>query len=312
MKILAKLFSVVAVFLVYLPPSLQAQCIPQPDLEAVYKRAKPELAKDAGFLWQIEKDVRISHLYGTMHVLPENLVVPGKKTTQAFLGSDLLALEMDILDAKIIAEYKEEVKRAPDQMKLSVAQKDEAMRLAKSLCAEKDIDDAYPWSLKYTQISVAKMRSLGYEPAFGREIFFSIVAKGVQKSVYSLETVRVQVRALTEGWDVPAASVDKYLSGIQSGSTERMMQSMISMWSNNELEKFADLDSWCECKDDAFTKHLLIGMNDGRNPGMADNLDRLISSGKTVFAAVGALHMTGTLALPKLMEQKGYVVRRVF
>jgi uncharacterized protein YbaP (TraB family) len=30
-----------------------------------------------------------------------------------------------------------------------------------------------------------------------------------------------------------------------------------------------------------------------------------------VFAAVGALHMTGPLGLPQLMQQRGYTVERI-
>jgi uncharacterized protein YbaP (TraB family) len=50
---------------------------------------------------------------------------------------------------------------------------------------------------------------------------------------------------------------------------------------------------------------------DGRNPGMADGIVRQLQQGKTVFAAVGALHMVGPKGLPELLRQKGYQVERV-
>ena len=52
-------------------------------------------------------------------------------------------------------------------------------------------------------------------------------------------------------------------------------------------------------------------LNDERNPKLAAGIDKLISSGKSVFAAVGALHMTGPKALPKLLQEMGYKVERV-
>jgi uncharacterized protein YbaP (TraB family) len=53
---------------------------------------------------------------------------------------------------------------------------------------------------------------------------------------------------------------------------------------------------------------------DDRNPVMADRLDRLHSSGKRVFAAVGSLHMIGSIGLPEQMQmqRRGYRVERVF
>jgi uncharacterized protein len=293
-------------------PVARAECIPQPNLEKVISKAKPEQAQDAGFLWQIEKEGRISHLYGTIHVLPEKFVVPGRKTIQAVQSSDAVAVEIDVLDTTIVAELMAEIKRGPDLMKLNPAQKQEAARLAKKLCVESQLADDQPWSFKYVQIAMAQARVVGLEALFSREVFLSILAREMRKPVFSLETAKLHAQALTVGWDIPSPLIDKYFAEIESGISTRVMTNMLDLWASNQLEKFADIDNWCECKDDAFQKRLLTEMNDGRNLGIASELDRLHNSGKKVFAVIGALHMTGKLALPKLMEQKGYVVRRVF
>jgi uncharacterized protein len=52
-------------------------------------------------------------------------------------------------------------------------------------------------------------------------------------------------------------------------------------------------------------------LNDERNPGLAAGIDKLMGDGKPVFAAVGALHMTGLKAVPTLLAQMGYKVERV-
>jgi uncharacterized protein len=275
-------------------------------------RVKPDQAQDAGFMWQIAKDGRISHLYGTMHILPEKFLLPGRKTIQAFQDSDALAVEMNILDPQILSEFMAEIKRGPDLMKLSKAQEQEAMRLAKKLCIEDQLTQDQPWSFKYMQITVAQARTLELEGIFSREIFLSLLATELKKPIFSLEKAKAQAQVLTVGWDVPPQLIDKYFADINDGSSNRVMANMLGIWANNQLEKLADLDTWCECKDDAFQKRLLVEINDGRNPAMATELDRLHSSGKKVFAVIGALHMTGALALPKLLEQKGYVVRRIF
>jgi hypothetical protein len=52
-------------------------------------------------------------------------------------------------------------------------------------------------------------------------------------------------------------------------------------------------------------------LNDDRNPALADGIEALHRDGRGVFAAVGALHMTGAKALPTLLQQRGFTVRRV-
>jgi uncharacterized protein YbaP (TraB family) len=54
----------------------------------------------------------------------------------------------------------------------------------------------------------------------------------------------------------------------------------------------------------AFSARLL----DQRNILMAEKIDALHQGGKRVFVAVGAMHMAGRTALPKLLQDKGYRV----
>ena len=62
---------------------------------------------------------------------------------------------------------------------------------------------------------------------------------------------------------------------------------------------------------DEEARAFLRRLNDDRNPGLADRIDALHGAGKRVFAAVGALHMTGAKGLPGLMAQRGYIVERL-
>jgi uncharacterized protein YbaP (TraB family) len=50
---------------------------------------------------------------------------------------------------------------------------------------------------------------------------------------------------------------------------------------------------------------------DGRNPGLADAIERLHADG-SVFAAVGALHIVGPQGLPALLKARGFAVTRMF
>ena len=52
-------------------------------------------------------------------------------------------------------------------------------------------------------------------------------------------------------------------------------------------------------------------LNDDRNAPLADGIENQHRLGKRVFAAVGALHMTGPQGLPLLLAQRGFKVERV-
>jgi hypothetical protein len=58
-------------------------------------------AQDHGFLWRMTKDGRTSYLYGTLHAAEPAWMFPGPRTAAAFEASDVLALELDVLDADI-------------------------------------------------------------------------------------------------------------------------------------------------------------------------------------------------------------------
>jgi uncharacterized protein len=287
-------------------------CLPQPDLEKAFSRADTKLAKDAGYLWKLEKNGRVSHLYGTMHLLPENLMLPGIKTMQAIQQSDAIALEINPLDAQVVQELQSMLKGAPNTMPVNVAQEARMRSIAQKLCVEEMIKGDLPWSFKYIQLGIAQARQSGLEAAFGREVILAVLASSGQKPIHSLETTKAQMQALTLNWNVPSTVVDKYLTQLEGDDYARILRKMLSFWSTNNLEQLAAYTDWCECADDPAEKKLFSQMNDARNPGIAIAIDRLHASGQRVFAAVGALHMAGPQALPTLLQQKGYRITRVF
>ena len=52
-------------------------------------------------------------------------------------------------------------------------------------------------------------------------------------------------------------------------------------------------------------------LNDERNPALAERIDALHSEGRPLFAAVGALHMTGPQSLLRLLAARGFRIERV-
>jgi uncharacterized protein len=101
------------------------------------------------------------------------------------------------------------------------------------------------------------------------------------------------------------------LEQLEAGTSRQSMARLAQAWALGRLDEMEQYESWCNCVADEDDRAFLRRLNDERNPGLADGIDRLHSSGKRVFAAVGALHMTGPKALPTLMAGLGYSVVRM-
>lgn len=105
--------------------------------------------------------------------------------------------------------------------------------------------------------------------------------------------------------------VRESLAELQRPRTARSMERLARAWEVgdlNELETYAD---WCDCVNTLAEREAYARLVDGRNPGMADAIQRMHAD-MSVFAAVGALHMVGPQGLPPLLKARGFVVTRVF
>ena len=98
------------------PASAASSCPPAAiPLDPDRFQAGMRQAKDHGFLWRIAKDGRTSYLYGTLHAAQPAWMFPGPRTTAAFEASDVLALELDVLDADIRARLIKAANARPDE-----------------------------------------------------------------------------------------------------------------------------------------------------------------------------------------------------
>ena len=105
--------------------------------------------------------------------------------------------------------------------------------------------------------------------------------------------------------------VAQMLEQLEQGGTARVMARLASAWARGDLAEIEDYERWCECVADAGERAQMQRLNDDRNPALADGIEALHRAGRRVFAAVGALHMTGQQGLPRLMAARGYTVQRL-
>lgn len=290
------------------PP--QASCPPAPQLPSAEQiqafQARP---RDRGFLWRVQRGGHASYLYGTIHLGRAAWMFPGPQVQQALRASDTMALEIDVSDPAALAQAAAAVPRAaalPGALRERLARQVLAACLPAGLLA-----DQHP-VMQLTTLSMMAARWDGLEPGFGQEFVLAGHARAAQMRLVALETPQRQIEALIPR-DAGEASrlVARALDQLEQGQARRVMARLAAAWERGDLAALEDYEAWCECAATPDERAMLARLNDARNPAMAERIAALHGEGRRVFAAVGALHMTGAQGLPRLLRERGFTVERV-
>jgi uncharacterized protein len=265
-------------------------------------------AKDRGLMWKATRDGRTLTLFGTLHIGKPQWRKLGPITSAALRSADVLALEVDPNDPALIEAMAE--LRHPEQLPQALQQ-----RLAKAFeracLASEALATLHP-VLQATTLMVMEARWLGMDASHAMEQILLAQGKGQGRRVVALESALAQLQTLVPADEAEATTaLEQSLTQLEDKSARRVLERLAAAWEQGDLAALEDYASWCECTDSEADRAYMKKLNDERNTGLADGIEAQHKAGKRVFAAVGALHMTGTLALPKLLEQRGFKVERV-
>jgi len=274
----------------------------------------PELmqkARDRGMLWRITKGEHSSYLYGTLHVGKLDWLFPGPRTAQALRETDIWALELDPTDMATLERMnaymaKQPAPKLPDAL---------SARLAKQRAAA-CVDEATFGSLHPVMqtmvLQILSARAEGLDPAYAQESFLAGMARGMQRPLVALETPEHQLDfVFPKNSADQLEMIDSGLKQLENGKARPLVQRLSEVWAGGDLARIENYEQWCDCVSSDKERAYLQRLNDGRNPQLAERIDALHAEGKKVFAAVGALHMSGAKALPKLLAERGYKVERI-
>lgn len=267
-------------------------------------------ARDRGVLWRLERDGRVSWLYGTVHVGRADWIYPGPTVLAALVESSTVALELDITDpgvAQALTQLPPGVANQP----LSASQRRRLQIQAAAACVPvEQLAPLHP-VLQITSLAASVNRRQGLDPMWAQELILTGISRGMGKQIASLETAATQLAALLPTDPAEAQrEINEGLDQMEDGRASRLLNRLVHDWEVGNLADLADYTKWCECLIDAADQAALSRLLDERNPALADGIAKLHEKGN-VFAAVGAMHMTGPLALPLLLQQQGFVVTPV-
>jgi uncharacterized protein YbaP (TraB family) len=278
-----------------------SQCPPLP-------QASGAPAADRGVLWELHKDGRRSWLFGTLHVGRPDWARPGPQLAAALASSDVLALELDPAQALPPAAAASQ----PAAAALPAALRTRLAAAADRACLPPDALAGLPPVLQATVLSLLDARWLGLDPSYAQEHLLAMLARQRGLPVVALETVALQTSALQDGSpEHMQALITQTLDQIEDRRSRAVMARLAGAWEAGDLPTLESFERWCDCAPTESDRAFLQRLNDGRNPALAEGIAARHASGQRVFAAVGALHMTGPASLPLLLAQRGFEVRRV-
>ncbi|MBL8324936.1 MAG: TraB/GumN family protein [Rubrivivax sp.] len=259
-------------------------------------------------LWRLTRGGRVSHLFGTVHVGKPGWQVLGPLTAAALRASDTLALEIDPTDPALLAALtdKTPAPRLPEALnqRLLVA----TQRACLPLLALAGLHPV----LQATTLTVLDARWLGLDPNHSLEMLLAQRAKSRRMKVVSLESAELQKQVLVPADAAEAVAViEQALDQLENLTSRRVLDRLVRAWESGDLATLERYEQWCECAGTDEERAFLRRLNDERNAPLADRITRLHGQGRRVFAAIGALHMTGPAALPRLLAERGFKVERV-
>ena len=264
--------------------------------------------RDRGLLWRITRDGRSSFLFGTLHVGKPAWRRFGPQLIAALRSTDVLALEIDPSDPELASALAD---LQPKGLLPEALQKRLNEAYARACVAPESLATLHP-VLQATTLTVLDARWLGMDPSLALEQLLVAQVRSSGRRVVSLETVAQQKAALVPADPDDALSVlEQSLAQLEDKSSRRVLDRLSQAWEKGDLAALEDHASWCECTHSDEDKAYLRKLNDERNPALAAGIEAQHRLGKRVFAAVGALHMTGPQALPLLLAQRGFKVERV-
>lgn len=282
------------------PQSTGSNCPPPlMSLEQQMAHINDVPAKNAGFLWRVEKDGRTSWLYGTMHLNHIDYAKPGPQIMMGMRSSDVLAVEINPYEPQTLPASMQQ-----PELKLSSSQLGKLSKAYAKDCLVFNAASISPLSSTVPLLNAQAQREAlfwGYSP----DARLAQIAKRTSKPIVPLEILAQHVTAL-----VPASQAefdnafDSTLNAVESGEIQTELVQLNKAWQQNDWQAIVKLEQEMTTHQPAFAIRLL----DQRNVLMADKIDVMHQDGKRVFVAVGAMHMAGKTALPKLLQDKGYAV----
>lgn len=269
----------------------------------------PTIATPA--LWEVKDADTTIYLFGTIHMLKPGTRWFEGPVKAAFDRSDKLMLEIVEPDSATMATLVGKLGVAPAgspplSSRLSPTQRAQYLAaLATYQLPAAAMDRLDPWMVALT-LSIAPLRTLGYDQDSGVEKTLSRAAQTEGKPIGGLETVEQQLG---------------YFDTLPQPVQIAYLNSTVEELPKVESEFDQLIRSWSEGRPDALAKQLNESMETmpelakvllfQRNANWADWIGQRMKQPGTLFIAVGAGHLAGKGSVIDRLTRRHFKVRRL-
>ncbi|CAN7652091.1 TraB/GumN family protein [Pseudoduganella sp. LjRoot289] len=272
-----------------------------------------------GALFKLERGGHTAYLFGTIHVGAADFYPLEPRVMQALQRAAVLALEIDPLgdQAQIMQAVREHgwyaSGRGPASAELPQSYRP---RLARLLRRYAIADDAVarmkPWMLA-SLLTLSEFSAQGYDASLAVDAWLSQQARARKLRVVELESVAGQMALFNRmSMAEQALFLQEGIAAIEEQEQAAQVREIASAWRNADA---AALDALARkaAEDGSFSgRFVQQALLEGRNPGLADGIAKLLAREQDSLVAIGVLHLVGTGSVPELLKQRGVAVERIY
>jgi uncharacterized protein YbaP (TraB family) len=260
-------------------------------------------------LWKVSNRHTTIWLFGTIHVLPEQIDWYAGPVSKAFDAAQEVVTEIPIDDTAqapgviLGKSLREDGKSLRDTLDEPHRKAYEAALAAIGLPAEAfDRNDAWFAALMLTLIP---LKTAGYNTESGVDAQVGVRARARHLTNHALETVEGQIDLFD---NLPEATQRAYLAEVVEALPDVRgdVDKMVAAWKGGDAEKLAALLN--EDESDPYIRKVLIT---DRNATWAKWLKARLAKPGVVFVAVGAGHLAGPGSVQEQLAAAGIVATRV-
>ena len=262
-------------------------------------------------LWSVQSETNTIYLLGSLHVLKPDAYPLATAIENAYAASQKIVFETDLA---AMADPAVQMKM------LTAGLYPEGQSLFQNLSAgtrqmlEKKIAELglpaesfarfKPWFMAVT-LGMLELQRMGFNPAYGIDMYFYGKAKQNEKTIGSLEPIDYQLDLLS---NMNAQNQNSFLEQTLKDLelVTELAEDMVKFWQAGESDKLFRLLFKSFKDHPQIYDRLLIQ----RNQKWVTQIQALLQEADTTLVIVGAGHLVGPDSVVALLEKKGYTVNQ--
>jgi len=272
---------------------------------SIASAADADPGTDRALFWSIQKDGQpAGYLLGTIHSEDPRVLDFSEEFLHKLRANKVFAMEL-VPDLQTLERLTGYMHYPPGQDLESVIGSERFKALEKALSVYRVPADSMrrmkPWAAMMT------LSTPPPETGFFMDLSLSLRASGSGLEVVGLETLEQQLSFL-ENMPIPMQLVLLDQAIAEQGKVLEVHDQMVDCYLENNLVALQALsDEQLQAVGESASQYFIESGIHARNHRMAETLLFQLEN-KTVFAAVGALHLGGEEGLINILRQHGYVV----